>query len=137
MIPASITSRRRIVTNVAANWLGFAAAVVVTFFMSPLLVHALGDRDYGVWALVDSVLAYLALFDLGIGAAFVRYAARFRRLERMTNWIGCSARAWRYLPAWDWWHLQSRWYWHLDGHVPWGFPRMSLLLPGGSWCCWD
>ena len=72
------TSRRGMMTNAAANWLGFVATVAVTFFMSPLLVHELGDRDYGVWALVESVLAYLALFDLGIGAAVVRYVARFQ-----------------------------------------------------------
>lgn len=82
---SKITGRRHVLTNAVASWLSFAATVVVTFFMSPVLVHALGDRDYGVWALVESVLAYLTLFDLGIGAAVVRYVARFHETQEMGN----------------------------------------------------
>ena len=62
---AAAASRRALLVNAAASWLGFAAQVVATFFLSPVLIHGLGDRRYGIWALVDSVLAYLMLFDLG------------------------------------------------------------------------
>lgn len=77
-----ITNRRRILTNAAANWLSFAATVAITFYMAPRLVHGLGDRAYGVWALVESIVAYLALFDLGIGAAVVRFVARFEETKQ-------------------------------------------------------
>jgi O-antigen/teichoic acid export membrane protein len=74
---AAAASRRALLVNAAASWLGFAAQVVATFFLSPVLIHGLGDRRYGIWALVDSVLAYLMLFDLGVAAAVVRFVARF------------------------------------------------------------
>jgi O-antigen/teichoic acid export membrane protein len=74
---AAAASRRALMINAAASWLGFAAQVVATFFLSPILIHGLGDRRYGIWALVDSVLAYLMLFDLGVAAAVVRFVARF------------------------------------------------------------
>jgi O-antigen/teichoic acid export membrane protein/glycosyltransferase involved in cell wall biosynthesis len=74
---AAAANRRALLLNAAASWLGFAAQVVATFFLSPILIHGLGDRRYGIWALVDSVLAYLMLFDLGVGAAVVRFVARF------------------------------------------------------------
>src|SRR5947209_10559298 len=70
-------TNRQIVANAVANWIGFAVQLVVAFFMSPILVHGLGAPRYGVWSLVESVLAYLMLFDLGIAAAVVRYVARF------------------------------------------------------------
>jgi O-antigen/teichoic acid export membrane protein len=70
-------TNRRIVANAVANWIGFAVQLIVAFFMSPLLVHGLGAPRYGVWSLVESVLAYLMLFDLGIAASVVRYVARF------------------------------------------------------------
>src|SRR5260370_14040036 len=74
-------SRPRLLTNVAANWLGFAVQLVVAFFMSPILVHGLGTSRYGIWSLVESVLAYLMLFDLGVAAAVVRYVARFEATQ--------------------------------------------------------
>ncbi len=67
----------RLVRSVAANWIGFAAQVIAAFLISPVLVHGLGDRRYGIWSLVESVLAYLMLFDLGVAASVVRYVARF------------------------------------------------------------
>src|SRR5262249_10484134 len=63
--------------NALANWAGFAVQVVVAFYLAPILVRGLGDERYGIWALVESVLAYLLLFDLGVAASVVRYVARF------------------------------------------------------------
>ncbi len=70
-------SERNLLTNAAASWLGFVAQVAVAFILAPILVHGLGDHRYGIWALVESVLAYLMIFDLGVGASVVRYVARF------------------------------------------------------------
>jgi O-antigen/teichoic acid export membrane protein len=58
------------------NWLAFAATLLVGFFLTPYLVRRLGDGPYGVWAFVESVLAYFTLFDLGIAAGVVRFVAR-------------------------------------------------------------
>src|SRR5262245_34126876 len=73
--------QRRILINAIANWLGFATQVVVAFFMVPALVQGLGDRPYGIWSLVDSVLAYLNLFDVGIAASVLRYVAKFHEIK--------------------------------------------------------
>lgn len=75
------TSRNAIAVNAAANWTGFASQVVVAFFVTPILVHGLGDRRYGIWALVESIIAYLTLFDLGLAASLVRYVAKFEASE--------------------------------------------------------
>jgi O-antigen/teichoic acid export membrane protein len=69
--------KRRLLTNAAANWLGFAAQVLAALLLSPILLHGLGAGRYGIWSLVESVLAYLMLFDLGVAASVVRYVARF------------------------------------------------------------
>jgi hypothetical protein len=41
----------------------------------------LGDGRYGVWSLVQSVVAYFAILDLGIGAAVVRYVAKYDTID--------------------------------------------------------
>jgi O-antigen/teichoic acid export membrane protein len=77
-----MSSRKQpLLTNALANWLGFAVNLVVAFFLFPLLVHGLGERRYGIWWLVESILAYLMLFDLGVAAAVVRYVAHFEATD--------------------------------------------------------
>ena len=57
--------------------MAFAIMIIVTFFMTPILVKGLGDDRYGIWVFVESIIKYLALFDLGITAAVVKYVAKF------------------------------------------------------------
>jgi O-antigen/teichoic acid export membrane protein len=66
-----------VLVGAVTNWLAFAATLAVGFFLTPYLVRRLGDGPYGVWAFVESVLAYFTLFDLGIAACVVRFVARF------------------------------------------------------------
>ena len=77
MTRSASAGRRNVLTNAAANWIGYAAQLIVAFFMSPILVHSLGLDRYGVWSLVESILAYLVLLDFGVGSSVVRYVARF------------------------------------------------------------
>src|SRR5262249_50518570 len=77
MPPAGSPSERHLLRNAAANWAGFAAQLVAAFLLAPILVHGLGAPRYGIWSLVESILAYLMLFDLGVAASVVRYVARF------------------------------------------------------------
>ena len=79
------TSKRNILINAAANWVGFTAQLVAAFLLSPILVHGLGAPRYGLWSLVESILAYLLLFDLGVAASVVRYVARFEAVRDRDN----------------------------------------------------
>ncbi len=63
--------------NVLANWGAFVIVAVVNFFLSPFIVHHLGDTVYGIWAVVGSVTGYLGLLDLGVRSAVTRYLARY------------------------------------------------------------
>src|SRR4051794_2563835 len=70
-------ARRSLLFGAATNWAAFAATLFVAFFLAPYLIRSLGDARYGVWCVVESILAYFTLFDLGIAACLVRFVARF------------------------------------------------------------
>ena len=67
----------RAAKNVAASWAGLFVHAAVGFFLSPFILHRLGDEAFGVWILVFSVTGYYGLLDLGIRQSVVRYVARF------------------------------------------------------------
>ncbi len=59
--------------NLAANWIGHGANLVVMFFLSPFIVHTLGKTEYGIWSLLTVLTGYMGIFDLGIRAGTGRY----------------------------------------------------------------
>ncbi|QDU22798.1 oligosaccharide flippase family protein [Urbifossiella limnaea] len=71
-MPAS----RSLAVAAATNWAAFACAMAVSFLMAPYLIRGLGDARYGVWCVVENVLAYFTLLDLGVAACLVRFVAR-------------------------------------------------------------
>jgi O-antigen/teichoic acid export membrane protein len=60
------------------NLLAFGFSSGVAFFLSPFVVHHLGNITYGVWTLVVSLISYMGLLDLGLRGAVVRYVSRHR-----------------------------------------------------------
>jgi len=69
-------SRTSFFLGAATNWLAFAATLAVSFFLTPYLIGSLGKARYDVWCVVESVLAYFTLLDMGVAACLVRYVAR-------------------------------------------------------------
>ena len=69
--------KRQIFRNVGATWFALGLNVVVGIFLSPYILHHLGDDAFGLWILIFSVTGYYGLFDLGIRSSIVRYVARF------------------------------------------------------------
>jgi O-antigen/teichoic acid export membrane protein len=63
--------------NVISNWAGFACASIVSFFLSPFVVHHLGNSGYGIWVFIGSLTGYLGLLNFGVRGAVTRYVARF------------------------------------------------------------
>lgn len=42
-------------------------AIACTFFAIPLMIHYLGQEQFGVWSTLLSVLTWISFFDLGLG----------------------------------------------------------------------
>ena len=44
---------------------------VVFFFLTPYTLNKLGEEQYGIWALISSILAYFNLSNLGLNNSFL------------------------------------------------------------------
>src|SRR5215472_1624989 len=66
---ANSKAARTAIRGSALRVVALAATTVVAFFLMPFLVHSLGDRTYGFWALAGTILGYYGLLDLGIVSA--------------------------------------------------------------------
>lgn len=51
---------------------------IVGLLYTPYMLRMMGKSEYGLYALVGSVIAYLTILDFGFGNAIVRYTAKFR-----------------------------------------------------------
>jgi O-antigen/teichoic acid export membrane protein len=63
--------------HILSNWGGFVFSSIIALFLSPFVVHHLGNSAYGLWILCGSLTWYLGLFNLGVGTAVTRYVAKF------------------------------------------------------------
>ncbi len=50
--------------------------IAVAFFMIPFVINSIGDRWYGLWILVGTLVGYYGFFELGISTANERFIAR-------------------------------------------------------------
>ena len=79
--------------NVASGWLSLLIHVAVGFFLSPFILHKLGDAAFGLWVLIFSLTGYYGLFDFGIRSSVVRYVARFaasQDADQLTRFLNTS-----------------------------------------------
>ena len=81
----------RALKNVASNWVGLAVNISVGVFLSPFILHHLGDEAFGLWILIFSLTGYYGIFDFGIRSSLIRYVSKFQatgeqgQLARLVN----------------------------------------------------
>jgi O-antigen/teichoic acid export membrane protein len=67
---------RLVVRGVLSNWLALVVTTAVAFFLSPFVVHHLGNVVYGVWVIIGSLVSYMGLLDLGLRGAVTRFVSK-------------------------------------------------------------
>jgi len=78
-------SKRRIFQNVASSWFALGVNILIGVFLSPFILHRLGDAAFGIWILIFSVTGYYGIFDLGIRSSVVRFVAKFSATKDEEN----------------------------------------------------
>src|SRR5882762_490961 len=62
--------------SISSNWIALTTSILTAFFLTPFVVHHLGDTAYGVWTLVISMISLMGLLDLGMRGAVTRFVSR-------------------------------------------------------------
>ena len=68
---------KKLLQNLFSNVSVLVLKMGITFIMSPVIVKALGNYDYGIWEIVFCIVGYMGLLDIGIPTAIVRYTAKY------------------------------------------------------------
>lgn len=57
------------------QFISFGCNLAAGFVLMPVLIHHLGERGYGLWALIGTIVGQLGLLDLGFRATTERFMA--------------------------------------------------------------
>lgn len=66
---------QRLLSGSVLRVVALITGMLVSFYVMPFLVHTLGDRWYGFWALAGSIVGYYTILDLGLTVAAHRFLA--------------------------------------------------------------
>lgn len=62
--------------SILSNWTALLVSGATSILLTPLLVHTLGDLNYGLCILAASLVDYLGFLDVGIRTSLQRFVAR-------------------------------------------------------------
>ena len=68
--------KNEIKTGAILGYVNMIATFLVSLVYTPILLSNLGQSEYGLYALVASIIGYLSVLDMGFGNAMVRFVSR-------------------------------------------------------------
>lgn len=64
--------------GVIINYLTLAFNILIGLVYTPFMISKLGDGQYGIFSLANSLISFVTLLDLGFGQTLVRYISKAR-----------------------------------------------------------
>lgn len=71
-----------ILRAVTTSWVAVMANACVGIFLTPYVLHRLGDEAFGVWVLTTSLVGYYGILDIGVRSAILRYVSKHKELNQ-------------------------------------------------------
>lgn len=70
---------------VTTSWVAVIANASVGIFLTPYVLHRLGDEAFGVWVLTTNLVGYYGLLDVGVRSSIVRYVSKHKELDQQDS----------------------------------------------------
>lgn len=64
------------------SYISIIVSTIISLLYTPFLINNLGQSEYGLYSLINSVIGYLTILDLGFGNAIVVYTAKYRAQQK-------------------------------------------------------
>ena len=64
------------------SYVSIIVNTIIQLLYTPFLISKLGQSEYGLFSLINSVIGYLTVLDLGFGNAIILYTAKYRAKEK-------------------------------------------------------
>lgn len=71
----------QIKAGIVLSYVTQAVQILSGLLYTPVMLRLLGQSEYGLYQLVQSVVSYLGLLSFGFGGAYIRYYARYRSCD--------------------------------------------------------
>lgn len=55
------------------SYVSMGIGYIISIVYTPIMLRLLGQSEYGLYNLVNSVVSYLGLLSFGFGSAYIRY----------------------------------------------------------------
>lgn len=65
-------------TGAVISYLNLLIGNIIPFIYTPIMLRLLGQAEYGLYGIAQSIMGYIGLLNFGIGGAIVRYLAKYR-----------------------------------------------------------
>jgi len=63
------------------SYVSMGISILIQFAYVPLLLHYLTKNEYGLYQLIGSLIAYMAVMDFGLSTTIVRYYSKYKALN--------------------------------------------------------
>lgn len=60
------------------SYVNLALSCIIPLIYTPIMLRLLGQSEYGLYSIANSVISYLSLLSFGMGTAVIRYVTMFR-----------------------------------------------------------
>ena len=67
--------------GVLLSYVNLAIGMIIPIIYTPVMLRLLGQAEYGLYSLSNSVISYLSLLTFGLGGSILRYLTKARTLE--------------------------------------------------------
>ena len=72
--------RNELRIGVVISYLNLAIGNLIPFIYTPIMLRLLGQAEYGLYGIANSVMGYIGLLNFGIGGSIVRYLSKYRAM---------------------------------------------------------